>query len=259
MSRARMLGNPTIVKLAEIRHQQSEMKTEKEQLEVQKENQKAQFASPEKWSRKRKVSLVLRAAEKTGKQRTNVTRRSLVTLVGWVSMAPSRLTPDCRELKSCMWGKQMVMMSATCWHLPRAFASDWTTIRAFAICLCCCGCRPSTPPEGNSGWTERHSILQGNWWNGSLYSYIFSGTDFMIPILAHLLVSREALNPFMVTSALREEQKTFSIISAWLHWTPPPPKSYILTFPCCPCGAVSKNYPRFCLLDCGPHFAPNKT
>lgn len=48
MSRARMLGNPTIVKLAEIRHQQSEMKTEKEQLEVQKENQKAQFASPEK-------------------------------------------------------------------------------------------------------------------------------------------------------------------------------------------------------------------
>lgn len=63
-----MLQNPTIVKLAEIRYQQSVMKTEKEQLEVQKENQKAQFTSPEKWSWKRKVSLVLRAAEKTGKR-----------------------------------------------------------------------------------------------------------------------------------------------------------------------------------------------
>ena len=28
-----------------------------------------------------------------------------------------------------------LMLSATNWHLPRAFASNWTTTRAFAICL----------------------------------------------------------------------------------------------------------------------------
>ena len=47
MSRDRTLGNPTVIKLAEIRYQQSVIKPEKEQLEVPKENQKAQFPSPE--------------------------------------------------------------------------------------------------------------------------------------------------------------------------------------------------------------------
>ena len=37
-------------------------------------------------------------------------------------------------------------MSPTNWHLPKAFASNQTTtIRAFAICLCCCSCWPLTP------------------------------------------------------------------------------------------------------------------
>ena len=37
-----------------------------------------------------------------------------------------------------------LMLSATNWHLPRAFASNWTKTRAFATCLfrdwtlCCC-------------------------------------------------------------------------------------------------------------------------
>ena len=50
-----------------------------------------------------------------------------------------------------------IHMSATNWHLPRAFASNWATTRAFAICLWgnqtlgCCSCWPSTPTEGNSG------------------------------------------------------------------------------------------------------------
>ena len=41
-------------------------------------------------------------------------------------------------------------MSLTNWHLPRASASDWTTTRAFPICLsgdwtlCCYSCWPST-------------------------------------------------------------------------------------------------------------------
>ena len=47
MSRDRTLGNPTVIKLAEIRYQQSVIKPEKKQLEVPKKNQKAQFPSPE--------------------------------------------------------------------------------------------------------------------------------------------------------------------------------------------------------------------
>ena len=50
-----------------------------------------------------------------------------------------------------------IHVSATNRHLPRAFASNWATTRAFAICLWgnwtlgCCSCWPSTPTEGNSG------------------------------------------------------------------------------------------------------------
>ena len=55
----------------------------------------------------------------------------------------------------------------------------------------------------------------------------------------HLLTSRKALNPFMVASAPCDQQKTFCKVSTWFHWTPPSPKSYILTFPNCFFGAVS--------------------
>ena len=50
----------------------------------------------------------------------------------------------------------------------------------------------------------------------------------------HLLITRKVLNPFMVTSAPCKSQKTLNEINAWLHWTPPLPKSYILTFPTLP-------------------------
>ena len=56
----------------------------------------------------------------------------------------------------------------------------------------------STTPVGVQGGV-RHSVLQGIWWDRSLDSWMFLGTDFMISIL-NLLISREALNPFMVTS-----------------------------------------------------------
>ena len=59
-----------------------------------------------------------------------------------------------------------------------------TSARAFTICLCCWSCWPLTLPEVNSGWWVRHSVLQGNRWNRSLDSWIFSGIDFMIPMLA---------------------------------------------------------------------------
>ena len=36
-------------------------------------------------------------------------------------------------------------------------------------------------------------------------------------------------------------------------------KTFILTFPHCCFGAVSRSYLRCCLPGCSPHFAPNKT
>ena len=47
----------------------------------------------------------------------------------------------------------------------------------------------------------------------------------------HLFLFRKALNTLMMTSAPHDEQETFCKVSAWLHWTPPSPKSYLLTFP----------------------------
>ena len=67
-------------------------------------------------------------------------------------------------------------------------ANDWT-IKAFAICLygdwtpICYSCWPSTTPEGVQGGV-RHSVLQGIWWDRSLDSWMFLGTDFMISIFA---------------------------------------------------------------------------
>jgi len=61
-------------------------------------------------------------------------------------------------------------------------------------------------PEGIQGGV-RHSVLQGICWDRSLDSWMFLGTDFMISILE--IISREALNPFMVTSDPHDGQKPF--------------------------------------------------
>ena len=71
--------------------------------------------------------------------------------------------------------------------LSKSIAND----KASAICLYrdwtprCCSCWPSTPTEGAQG-EVRHSVLQGIWWDRSLDSWMFLGTDFMISILACL-------------------------------------------------------------------------
>ena len=68
--------------------------------------------------------------------------------------------------------------------LTKSIANDWTT-KASAICLygdwtpCCYSCWPSATPEGVQGGV-RPSVLQGIWWDRSLDSWMFSGTDFMI-------------------------------------------------------------------------------
>ena len=62
-----------------------------------------------------------------------------------------------RGLQELEWGGLLEFYFCqlqTC--LPRAFSvclcRDWT--------LCCCSCRPSTPPEGSPGWRVRPSVLQ---------------------------------------------------------------------------------------------------
>ena len=62
-------------------------------------------------------------------------------------------------------------------HLPSASAEIQPSAAA-AVYLQC-------PPEGFQGGV-RYPVLQGIWWNRALDSYIFLGTDFMIPIFASL-------------------------------------------------------------------------
>ena len=146
--------------------------------------------------------------------------------------------------------------------LTKSIASDWTT-KAFAICLCgdwtpwCYSCWPSTTPEGVQGGV-RHYGLQGIWWDRSLDSWMFLGTEFMISILAspHIYRSTKPLHGDIRPSRLT---KTFCKLSASWYWTPPSPKPYILTFPHCCFGAVSQSYLRCCLPGCNPHIAPDKT
>ena len=131
------------------------------------------------------------------------------------------------------------------WTELKSIANDWTT-KACTICHgvwtpCCCGYWPSTSPERVQGGV-RHSVLQGIWWDRSLDSWMFLGTDVMISILASPL-SREALNPFMVLHQIfMTNKKTFCKMSASWYWTPPSPKPYKLTFPHYCFGAVSQRW-----------------
>ena len=109
-------------------------------------------------------------------------------------------------------------------------------------------------PEGVQGGV-RQSVLQRIWWDRSLDRCMFLGTD-LRSLSLHLLISREALNSFMVTLDPHDYEKIFCKMSDSWYWTPPSPKPCILTFPCCHFGAVSQSYLRCCLPGCSPHFAP---
>ena len=108
------------------------------------------------------------------------------------------------------WSSTFIfLLSTTDWHLPRTSANNWTTTaRAFAICrcgdwtLCYCNCQPSGPPEGNSGWGVKYSVLQGNCWSRSLGSYFQELISWFQSL--HHFMSRKSLNPFMVASAARD-------------------------------------------------------
>ena len=71
--------------------------------------------------------------------------------------------------------------------LSKSIANNWT--KGFPTCPyggwtpCCYSWWLSTTPEGVQGGVS-HSVLQGIWWERSLYSWMFLGTDFMISILA---------------------------------------------------------------------------
>ena len=121
----------------------------------------------------------------------------------------------------------LLVLSTTNWHLPRAFASNRATAtRAFAMCPCYCSCWPSTLPEGVSGWRVRHSVLQGNWWNRSVDIDTFRNCFHDPSPCISSLISRKALNPFMVTWLLMTSREAFCKTSSWLPRTPPSPKSY---------------------------------
>ena len=78
--------------------------------------------------------------------------------------------------------------------LALCLCKDWT--------LCCCGCWPSTPPERSSGQGSgrRHPELCEKL-AGQDFSYLFSETDFMSPVLISQIRSREALKYFTTMTA----------------------------------------------------------
>ena len=75
-------------------------------------------------------------------------------------------------------------------HLPSA-STEIEPHAAVAVDL-------QQPEEVQGG--VRRSVLQGIWWDRSLDSWMFLGRFLGRSQSLHLLISREALNPFMVTS-----------------------------------------------------------
>ena len=72
-----------------------------------------------------------------------------------------------------------------------------------------------TLPKGNLGRRGRPSVLQGNWWNRSLDRY-FQELILWSQSL-HLLTSRKALNPLMVTSVPHSEKLLWSKLTIALN------------------------------------------
>ena len=99
------------------------------------------------------------------------TSLSLFTFMHWRRKwqpTPVFLPGESQGWRSLVGCRLWVTQSRT--RLKRLSSSSRTTTRVFAICLWCCRCWPLTPPEWNSEWRVRHSVLQGNWWNRSLNS-----------------------------------------------------------------------------------------
>ena len=111
-------------------------------------------------------------------------QRSLVGYCPWCH----RVRPNWNDLASRH--TLILNVSATNWHLPRAFASDWTR-RASAICLCgnwtlcCCSWRLINTPRGELR-VESEILCAPQKLVELVFRWIFSGTDFMIQILASL-------------------------------------------------------------------------
>ena len=100
--------------------------------------------------------------------------------------------------------------------------------------MCCWSCWPPTTPWKNSGKRAemKHSVLWGNRQDRSSESQIFSGADFMSPILVSPHISKSTTilygaDCFLWLAEASWDQK-FSTKSMWLiACTPPLPKSHI--------------------------------
>ena len=120
----------------------------------------------------------------------------------------------------------------------------------------------STPPGRNSEWTaDRRPLCSGrDWQDTSSGGQLSSGPDFRSQNLASppIRKSPKNLHGDVCSSWLAEtfcKKKKMCLIS----WTPPSPKAHIYWLSPCLFGAISQNYPRFCLPGWSPHFTLNKT
>ena len=115
---------------------------------------------------------------------------------------PSNTEQNGHEMPAKVWSELWPQGGCVNYRLAlaKSTARDQTT-EAFAICLYgdrtlrCYSCCPSVIPEGAQG-AVRCSVLRGIWWDGSLDSWMFLGTDFMIsiPVSPHIWRSTKSLH-----------------------------------------------------------------
>ena len=112
-----------------------------------------------------------------------------------------------------------------CWSLSCVwlFATPWTVAHQNLLSM------GFSRQEYGMG---SHSPLQGIFPTGiKPRSPALQADSLLSEPLGELIISRKALNPFMMTSALHDKQKTFCKISAWLHWIPSSPKVIYIDLP----------------------------
>ena len=87
------------------------------------------------------------------------------------------------------------------------------------------------------------TLFQGIWWDRSLDSWIFLGTDFMILILASPCIykSTKSLHGDIRSSWLA---KTICKMSTGWYWTPPSPKPYNIDFTLLPLWSSLSELPE---------------
>ena len=159
------------------------------------------------------------------------------------------------------WGSTflVLLLPTTNGHLP----STSTRIKSWAAAAADLQHPRKGAQDGDQEWG---TLCSGkNWQNRPSDSKIFSGDDFMSPMLASPRIQKSTkILPGDVCSAwlavtCTRLAETFCKSMCLIACTPPSPKSHICWPPLLPLWSSSQSCLKCCLPGYSPHFAPNKT